>query len=780
MRTSNHASPDDIDIGTLWASLKRGLPRLFMLSALAGGATYGVLSMMAPRYTSEAQLSVVAKGSQSPFSDPKREAAAPDSVSVSVDKEAINTHVRALMSPDLARRIAEDMKLNTKKEFNSALGSLDTVGTLLRLVGLAGPRPGESEQDRVLGAYFKSLEVYSPKESRFIGIRFSSSEPALAAEIANRIAETYRSSLTSLRVVETDEVQRALEPKIVELIKDVAGAEAEVERFRGQTDRFVGGPQRTALIEQQLGELTAELTRTSGARSEVEGRAKSARELLKSGSAEVLPDVQRSPLIQNLVQQRVRAERQLAELSASLLPGHPRMQQLNADLNGLKRQINGEVSKLVEGLEKEAKAAVNREESVKKSIDTLKSKVVNTGGDDVKLRQLEAAAKSKRSELDRLQSQFEANKARATPGAVPVEAQIITQARASSVPTFPRKGPYSALVAAAALLFGTAWVISKSLFVGARSNSGSDPMPNSGSFSRSGRAEPALAVATRDVGRAAASSVTATAAPLQAAASRSSQDKYASDVTWTSKGSPEAVDQLPAAMPKTASPTSDGSARTDKVASMAQLASRIIVNAPAQGGYRVLIAGETAAIEASAEAIELAKCLSKAGKQVILVDWALDGESMTERLGVQRAPGLTDLLQGGARFEDVIRREPTCNVHVLAAGAAIDVIDAGVDDDQLNLVLDALDEAYDTIVVVGTNEAARRLFEAIQGRFDAGVIVADGKKKPGVLQDPPGTLLGFEVTDIDVVRFERQAPQVSGIQRIMRTGTSSGVELRPS
>ncbi|MBA4171153.1 MAG: lipopolysaccharide biosynthesis protein [Hyphomicrobium sp.] len=780
MRTSNHASPDDIDIGTLWASLKRGLPRLFMLSALAGGATYGVLSMMAPRYTSEAQLSVVAKGSQSPFSDPKREGAAPDSVSVSVDKEAINTHVRALMSPDLARRIAEDMKLNTKKEFNSALGSLDTVGTLLRLVGLAGPRPGESEQDRVLGAYFKSLEVYSPKESRFIGIRFSSSEPALAAEIANRIAETYRSSLTSLRVVETDEVQRALEPKIVELIKDVAGAEAEVERFRGQTDRFVGGPQRTALIEQQLGELTAELTRTSGARSEVEGRAKSARELLKSGSAEVLPDVQRSPLIQNLVQQRVRAERQLAELSASLLPGHPRMQQLNADLNGLKRQINGEVSKLVEGLEKEAKAAVNREESVKKSIDTLKSKVVNTGGDDVKLRQLEAAAKSKRSELDRLQSQFEANKARATPGAVPVEAQIITQARASSVPTFPRKGPYSALVAVAALLFGTAWVISKSLFVGARSNSGSDPMPNSGSFSRSGRAEPALAVATRDVGRAAASSVTATAAPLQAAASRSSQDKYASDVTWTSKGSPEAGDQLPAAMPKTASPASDGSARTDKVASMAELASRIIVNAPAQGGYRVLIAGETAAIEASAEAIELAKCLSKAGKQVILVDWALDGESMTERLGVQRVPGLTDLLQGGARFEDVIRREPTCNVHVLAAGAAIDVIDAGVDDDQLNLVLDALDEAYDTIVVVGTNQAARRLFEAIQGRFDAGVIVVDGKKKPGVLQDPPGTLLGFEVTDIDVVRFERQAPQVSGIQRIMRTGTSSGVELRPS
>ncbi|MGL1530594.1 hypothetical protein ACSTIU_23615, partial [Vibrio parahaemolyticus] len=75
--------------------------------------------------------------------------------------------------------------------------------------------------------------------------------------------------------------------------------------------------------------------------------------MVRGGSGEALPDVQNSPLIQNLVQQRVRAERQIAELSATLLPGHPRMQQLKADLAGLKKQIGAEVTKIVDGLSRE-------------------------------------------------------------------------------------------------------------------------------------------------------------------------------------------------------------------------------------------------------------------------------------------------------------------------------------------------------------------------------------------------------------------------------------------
>ncbi|HML43092.1 MAG TPA: Wzz/FepE/Etk N-terminal domain-containing protein, partial [Hyphomicrobium zavarzinii] len=434
MASNTPHRPDDIDLRSLWQTAIRSVPRLALLAVVTAAATYGVLTLIAPRYVSETQLAIESKSTNNPFADPTR-SGANDSVSVRMDKEAINTHVRALMSTDLGETIVRDMKLADLPEFNSARGSPDMLSALLRLVGIGAPRASESDQDRALTAYFNRLEVYSPKESRFIGVRFWSNNPELAAAVANRIAETYRENLARQSISETDDVQKALEPKIAKLAEEAAVAEAAVEKFRGEANIFKGGQQATGLNEQQLAELNAELSKVKAARSEAEARAKQAREMQELGSAETLADVQKSPLIQNLVQSRVRVERQISELSATLLPGHPRMRQLQADLKGLKTQIAAEVAKIVDGMGKEAKVAALREEAIQRNVSEIKTRIVTAGPEEAKLRSLEADAKSKRAELDRLRAQYEANRVRADDSrAVPVEAQIVSSARPSSIP----------------------------------------------------------------------------------------------------------------------------------------------------------------------------------------------------------------------------------------------------------------------------------------------------------------------------------------------------------
>ena len=458
----NTASPDDIDISALWQSLRRSVPKLLALSLAAGIAAYVILSFVTPEYSSEAQIQLVAPKRDAQTSD----AASAEAVAARMDKEAINTHVRALMSPDLAVEVINAEGLAKKPEFNSALQPPTLVGRVMHAFDFG--HSTETEQERVLRAYFDRLDVYSPKESRFIGIRFTSADPKLAAAVANKLAEVYRVSLATRTVAQTGEVQQALQPKIDKLMKEVAEAEAAVEKFRGDANIFNGGPNDTGLNQQQLADLNAELTKAQAARGEAEARAAAARDMVRAGNAESLPEIQKSPLIQNLVQQRVRLERQLSELSATLLPAHPRMRQIQADLEGLQRQIKAEVGKIVEGIEKGAQAAALREATAKKSLDDMKFRVVGSGGDQVKLRQLEALAKSKRQELEQLQARFEANRGRADSQAVPIEAQIITSARPSSVPSFPKKLPYSALVAVAFLLFGIAIVVTRALFAAAR------------------------------------------------------------------------------------------------------------------------------------------------------------------------------------------------------------------------------------------------------------------------------------------------------------------------
>ncbi len=350
MRPTRDPAPDDIDLTALWRLAVRSLPKLVLWALLAGAATYGVLSLVAPRYMSEAQISIESVATNSPYADPSR-AGQSDSASVRMDKEAVNTHVRALQSVDLAEKIVRDMKLGEMVEFNSALGrSRHAFGAAADRRHRPLPVPAKPSRSASSTPISVTSTSIRRKDSRVIGIRFSSSDPALAAAVANRIAETYRESLARQTIAETDDVQKALEPQITKLADEAAAAEAEVEKFRGEANIFKGGQQATGLNEQQLAELNAELSRVKAARSDAEARAKQEqREMLQAGSAEALGDVQKSPVIQALVQSRVPWSGQISSSSATLLPGHPRMRQLNADLAGLKTQINAEVAKIVDG-----------------------------------------------------------------------------------------------------------------------------------------------------------------------------------------------------------------------------------------------------------------------------------------------------------------------------------------------------------------------------------------------------------------------------------------------
>lgn len=721
MAARAEASPDDIEMSSIFGALRSSLPRLIVFGLIIGALTYGALMQLAPKYQSQAELAIIAKSAPSGFTDSKN--ALPESLAVKMDKEAINTHVRALQSPALMAKIADELKLNEKREFNSALGPVDMADEVMRMAGLGGPRSGENERDRVLNALSKQIEVYSAKESRFIGVRVTSIEPQLAAEIANKLVETYTGSLASSAAEEVDEQQNVLQAKIAKLSPEVVAAETEAERYSGEVNIFKGGAQNTGLNEQQLSELTAELTKAKTALGESQARASSAREMMSAGTADALPDVQKSPLIQNLVQQRVRIERQIAELSATLLPGHPRMRQLAADLAGLKGQLSSEISKIVESLEKEVKVFQQREAAIKKSLDEIKSRVVSQAPEEAKLRQLQANARAKRTELENLQAQLEANRKRLDARVQPVEAKIISNALAASYPVSPKKGQSAALVAFATLLLGTFWTITRALFDGARSGGGIVKVAKGSAMPKS---EP---------------NFTAKPSLIKSAA----QAKMANAKSAV-------VDVAPA----------DG-------LTLEQVAGRIKAAQPDQGGHRSLITGETPAVTGVGyDAIAFAKMLSGGDRQVIVVDWSPSGgSSVGEEAGLPPSKGLFGLLHGLANFEDAVQRVPASRVHFIASGAPLGQF-SDIEPDQLNLILDALDEAYDHIIVVGPHNDARMLFEAIEGRFDAGILLPDSTKPSSAPRNPLGTFLGFEVAGIDIMSMKRVAAGAVTSQRLMR------------
>lgn len=688
---------------------------------------------MAPRYQAEARLAISARGQPNPFSDPTRDTSSND-LAVRMDKEAINTHVNALLSTDLAQRIANELKLAERPEFNSAVGTVDRWSAFWRGWGIGAPRVYETDTDRVLATFFRQLDVYTAKESRTINVRFTSIDAELAAEIANSLVEAYRDDLASKAVGETDQVLESLSPEITKLAGEVAKADSEAQQFRGKANIFAGGQQSTGLNEQQLAELSAELTRTKASRSEAEARMKSARDLLDAGAADVLPDVQKSPLIQNLIQSRVRVERQVAELSATLLPGHPRMQQLNADLAGLKRQISAETQKIVSSIEKEASVAKLRETAIAKSLDDVKAQIVRQSPDEVKLRQLEALAKSKRLELERLQAQFESNKARAASRAISVETQIVTSARASATPVFPQTTATTVAVMVATLLAGLALVLTRGLIAGARQH---QPGTSPGDW-REGRPEPVI---DRPVQVAPAKSSRPPLTPQSAA------EKFAA-VAERARAVAAQQPQAPAAAPSASSTAEPFSRGLTAASSIIELSRRIEGCLNGKGGLRLMIAGADQSIGVAQEAVNLVNILASRGRSSILIDWcASSTKGCAALVGLPSTAGLAEILKNETTFDQVVRPIPGQKSHILPGGA-LESTSFEVEHDKLNIILDALDETYDFIAVAGRYDDARLLFETVEGRFDAGVTIGRGASPVA------GRYLDFDVFDIDLFHLD--------------------------
>ena len=330
MRTHTQASPDDIDISSLWSVMKRNATRIVTVSAVMGLGTFGILLLIPSKYTSEAKIEVGGPGINNPFANPKDNTNQSDAgIGVRVDTLAVASQVQKLQSPDLAAKLAIELKLNKIPEFNSELNQ-GVIASVLNMIGLSGPRPGETEEERVLTAYNKALRVFSVKESRVINIEFSASASDLAALAANRLAELYQDQLRIQGAGTTDAAAKWLKPMVEKAEREVAEADAEVEGFRKNSDIFAGNPTgngtgRGGLDEPRLTELTTEVTKVQAARSDAESRARTARELMQRGSADAIPEVQKSPVIQALIAQRTRVEREKAEADTSLLSGHPRM-----------------------------------------------------------------------------------------------------------------------------------------------------------------------------------------------------------------------------------------------------------------------------------------------------------------------------------------------------------------------------------------------------------------------------------------------------------------------
>ena len=666
----------DVDLGRLFGSLARNWLRILLAALVVTGLAFVLAGMVTPLYRAETRILIEMR--ESVYTRPASSGLGEGAAALP-DAETIASQVEIIGSSDILREVARRLDLTSHEEFGAA-GETSMLGNLMILAGLKSDPTQASVEERVLEALRKGLSIFQVDGSRVIVVRFSSRDPELAASVANAVADAYVAGQEQAERMANADASEWLEPEIENLRGRVREAEARVAEYRAQSGLLIG-QNNLALPTQELAEISTELTRARADRSAAEARAAAIRDAMASnGRVETMPEVLASPMVQRLRERQAQIEAEIADLSASLLENHPRMRALRAQGQETARQLRTEISKVLAATENEAATARGREERLVAEVNRLKAASAQAGDSEVEFRALEREAMAQRALLESYLTRHREAAARADRSPAPADARIFARATAPAEAYFPKMVPILAAAFAGSLIVMSVLVLMRELF------SGRAMRPAPGAVAdEEDRPEDMQAVlveleAEPEIGP----EIEPVVVAMPAAAEDddgAETELFASEIA----GSDEEEDVTMARY-------QTEEVRPEEI-TVPEIAGEL---AGSDVGRAVFISPE--GDEATAVSVTVARSLADAGLRTLFLDLTWSGAPSSAMLEEEGRAGITDLLAARAQFADIIHGDLYSGCHVVPAGT-VDPVEAMRAADRLPAILEALDDAYDVVVI---------------------------------------------------------------------------------
>jgi uncharacterized protein involved in exopolysaccharide biosynthesis len=669
-----------VHLGQVTQVLRRRWKLVAGAALAAFAASVAFVTVVPPRYTGEAKL--ILESRDSFYTRPTQDRTDQQPL---IDEQAVASQVQVVMSRDLAREAIRQLGLVGNEEFDPLAGEIGLVRRLMILVGITKNPLDRPPEDRVLESYYDHLLVYPVGKSRIVAVEFRSKDPELAAKAANAIAELY---LATQEAAKKDMARNAsgwLGTNIGTLRQRVAEAEAKVEEYRGKAGLLLG-TNNVGINAQQLTDLNTQLAQARTAQADSQAKARLIREMIKGGRAFEIPDVANNELIRRLIEQRINLRAQLALEERTLLPQHPRIKELNAQVNDLESQIRGAAERTVRTLENDAKIAGSRVETLQAAIESQKSVVAQANEAEVQLRALEREARAQRDQLESYLARYREATARDAENAVPPDARVVSRAVTPDKPSFPKKLPIVLLATLAAVVLAAGWIVGRELLA--------DP----GAAAAGAPEYPEEDAVARGEGEGDKSRFT-----------------FAREPSFETANADAGAGAAPALPPPAAPAVPPALADHDRF-ELEALIGRLSEFLPQGRGRRVLVTG----LDRAGHAPDLARALGRTlGRHHRAILVSVDG-------GVRphARPGFTDLVAGEASFAEVIGREGDSRLHLVGTGL-LDEARLAEEADAVEGVLRAFDQTYDWVICLLHDGQDPALLGLLAPRADAVVIASN-------------------------------------------------------
>lgn len=317
------------------------------------------------------------------------------------DEQTLGTEVAILQSRELLVDTINKLGLINKPEFNpdirqSWLGQAQA--NLRQSFARWLPQEPELEisaTDKMMADTVDTLRTHvtlTPiPHSRVISIGVTAHDNALAARIANSIADLYLSNHLDYKQAASRDARKFLETRIGELQKDATQKTSALEDYRISHGLTVA--MSATLVQEQVSGLSTQLQAAIARLATLQGQLTAA----KHSNPEQLSAALTSPTIQRLREQEGTYAAERARLAASYGQNSTVLSRVDAQLAGVRGQIALEAARNVQSLPAAVAAEQANVNNLTKQLDNLKSQAQTTDESRARLATLQDDATTART-----------------------------------------------------------------------------------------------------------------------------------------------------------------------------------------------------------------------------------------------------------------------------------------------------------------------------------------------------------------------------------------------
>jgi chain length determinant protein EpsF len=330
--------------------------RLWLVVAILCGviALAGTLSVVLPkRYVAAVSLVVDTKAA-----DPLTGALLP----LQMLPGYLSTQLDIIKSHSVALKVVDRLRLT----------ELPAIGEQFR----ADTHGVGSIRDWLADRLVLQLEVRPSRESSVIDITYTSSDPQVAAEMANAFADGYVQTSLELKVDPARRQAGWFEEQVAELRKALENSQERLSRYQSEQEIVASAADRIDLENARLGELSSQLIGAQSAMYAAGTRQKQMGDAVHRDRVDELPDILGNSLLQSLKAELVRTEAKLADFGSRYGTNHPQYLSAAAERDSLQSRLEVELMTARGSIDQAAQIANRQVTTLQEAVEQQKAHVL--------------------------------------------------------------------------------------------------------------------------------------------------------------------------------------------------------------------------------------------------------------------------------------------------------------------------------------------------------------------------------------------------------------------